>query len=72
MALDAGTGTGVMFTPPSTEMFRSALRRAHDLYSDTPTWRRLMKNAMKTDVSWSRSAARYEKLYEGLLAERAR
>ena len=72
MALDGGAGTGVMFTPPSAEMFRAALRRAHDLYSDTATWRRLMKNAMKTDVSWSRSAARYEKLYEGLVAERAR
>lgn len=71
MALDAGWGTGIVFTPPTAEMFRAAILRAHDLHADTATWRRLVKNAMKTDVSWSRSAARYKRLYEGLVAERA-
>jgi starch synthase len=71
MALDIGVGTGVMFTPPQAEMFRAALRRAADLHADTATWRKLVKNAMKTDVSWARSAAQYKRLYEGLVAERA-
>lgn len=70
MALDAGTGTGVMFTPPQAEMYRAAIQRAADLYADQPTWRRLMKNAMKTDVSWARSAARYARLYRDLVGER--
>ncbi len=71
MALDAGWGTGIVFTPPTAEMFRAAIHRAHGLHTDAPTWRRLVKNAMKADVSWSRSAARYKRLYEGLVAERA-
>ncbi len=70
MALAAGAGTGVMLSPPQTEMLRAAIHRAFGLYADTPTWRRLVKNAMKTDVSWSRSAAHYARLYEGLVAER--
>lgn len=70
MALEAGTGTGVMFTPPNADMFRAAVQRAADLHADATTWRRLMKNAMRTDVSWARSAARYASLYRGIVAER--
>ena len=70
MALEAGTGTGVMFTPPNADMFRAAVQRAAALYEDQPVWRRMMKNAMRTDVSWARSAARYAALYRGLVAER--
>ncbi|MDK9697477.1 MAG: glycogen synthase GlgA [Siculibacillus sp.] len=70
MALDAGTGTGVVFTPPNVDMFRAAIQRAALLHEDQTTWRRLMKNAMRTDVSWARSAARYASLYRGLVAER--
>lgn len=70
MALEAGVGTGVMFTPPHADMFRAAILRAADLYHDGATWRRLMKNAMRTDVSWRRSAARYAKLYRDLVTER--
>ncbi|MCE1236533.1 MAG: glycogen synthase GlgA [Hyphomicrobiales bacterium] len=71
MALDVGAGTGVMFSPPNPEMFRAAVERAASLYADQPTWRRMMKNAMRTDVSWGRSAARYAKLYEDLVDERS-
>ncbi|MER2607319.1 MAG: glycogen synthase GlgA [Siculibacillus sp.] len=70
MALDAGAGTGVMFTPPQVEMYRAAIQRAADLFADQGVWRRLMKNAMKTDVSWGRSAARYARLYRDLVSER--
>ena len=70
MALDVGAGTGVMFSPPTPEMFRAAVERAAGLHADQPTWRKLMKNAMRTDVSWARSAARYAKLYRDLVDER--
>ena len=66
-----GTGTGVMFTPPNPEMFRAAIERAAGLYRDPAIWRKLVKNAMRTDVSWGRSAARYAKLYSEILAGRA-
>lgn len=70
MALEAGTGTGIVFTPPHVDMFRAAVQRAASLHADQTTWRRLMKNAMRTDVSWGRSAVRYASLYRGLVAER--
>ncbi len=70
MALDAGTGTGVVFTPPHVDMFRAAVQRAAALHEDQSIWRRLMKNAMRTDVSWARSASRYAALYRDLVAER--
>ena len=70
MALEAGTGTGIMFTPPNVDMFRAAVQRAAGLYEDQDVWQRLIRNAMRTDVSWARSAARYAALYRGLVAER--
>lgn len=70
MALEAGTGTGIMFSPPNADMFRAAVQRAAALYEDQTTWRRMMKNAMRTDVSWARSAARYAALYRAVVAER--
>lgn len=70
MALESGAGTGVMFTPPHADMFRAAIQRAAELHGDTDTWRRMMKNAMRTDVSWGRSAARYAKLYRDLVDTR--
>lgn len=71
MAIDAGAGTGVMFSPPNSEMFRAAVERAAAMRADRPLWRKLMKNAMRTDVSWNRSAARYAKLYRDLVSERS-
>ncbi|TBW33714.1 glycogen synthase GlgA [Siculibacillus lacustris] len=70
MAIDAGTGTGVVFSPLSQEQFEGALTRVARLHADPTLWRRLMRNAMKTDVSWSRSAGRYADLYRGLVVER--
>ncbi len=70
MALEAGAGTGVVFTPPTAEMFRAAIERAAGLFSEGDVWKRLVKNAMRTDVSWGRSAARYAKLYRELVASR--
>ncbi len=70
MALEAGTGTGVMFTPPHADMFRAAVQRAAGLYEDQSIWRRLMKNAMRTDVSWGRSAARATSLASMIVSAR--
>jgi starch synthase len=68
MALAAGAGTGVMFAPPAREMLESALSRTAALWRDPPTWRRLQRNAMATDVSWRRPASRYAALFRDLLA----
>ncbi|MDR3536134.1 MAG: glycogen synthase GlgA [Acetobacteraceae bacterium] len=69
-ALAAGTGSGIQFTPVTMEMLDAAIMRAAVLWRDQPTWRKLQRNAMKTDVSWRRPAARYAALYRALAAER--
>ena len=35
-----------------------------DLHADAPTWARMQKNAMATDVGWDASAPAYAALYE--------
>jgi starch synthase len=66
MALAAGWGTGLAFSPPTAGMLAATLRRAAALFADPPTWRRLQANALATDVSWTRSAARYAALLRSI------
>jgi starch synthase len=56
---------GFSFGPVSAEAFAGAIRRALDLYRNQPgAWRKVMRNAMRADWSWQRSAAEYERLYK--------
>lgn len=71
MAVAAGTGSGVQFAPATHEMLTAAIGRAVMLWREPPVWRQLQRNAMKTDVSWRRPAARYAALYRALIAARA-
>jgi starch synthase len=70
-ALGAGTGSGVQFSPVTHEMLGAALHRTAALWRQPETWRRLQQNAMRTDVSWRRPAARYASLFRSVLAEHA-
>lgn len=70
MAIDAGVGTGIVVAPPTTEQLEEAIQRTARLFADAPTWRKIVRAAMKTDVSWSRSAARYAKLYRDIVKQR--
>ena len=63
MAVAARVGTGVQFAPPTQEMLEAALVRTAALHRDSVTWKRLQRNAMKTDVSWRHPARRYANLY---------
>jgi starch synthase len=69
-ALAAGTATGVQFAPVTIEALSAALRRLAALWRDPAAWGRSQRNAMRTDVSWRRPAARYAALYRALLAGR--
>ncbi len=71
MAAATGVGTGVVFAPPSRDMLESAMLRAASLWRDQGLWRRLQRNAMRTDVSWKRPAGRYAALFRDLLASPA-
>ncbi len=71
MALAAKMGTGVMFSPVTTDALIHALERTAALHADPIAWQALRKRAMQTDVSWTRPAAAYARLYRAVLASRA-
>jgi len=66
------SGNGFKFGPYEPGAFLDAIRRATDLWSDRKAWEALMRNGMKEDFSWNRSAERYLDLYRSLVAARRR
>ncbi len=70
MALAAGLGTGLQFSPVTAEMLGATLERLARLWAEPEVWDRLIENGMMTDVSWRRPAAAYAKLFRDLIAER--
>jgi starch synthase len=64
--LASRVGTGIVFDEFSPAAFAQALRGALDLYAQRAHWRRLVKNGMRADFSWTRQGARYVALYERL------
>lgn len=60
-----GTGTGFSFSNINSDDMLWVINNAIDLYhADQTTWKLLMKNAMKADFGWSRSAGEYEEIYQ--------
>lgn len=66
-ALSNGVATGVQFSPVDADSLRIAVRRTVSLHRDSKTWTAMQKQGMKSDVSWTRSAARYADLYRSLV-----
>ena len=66
-ALSAHAATGIQFSPVTQEALEHALERTSALYADKAAWASLQQAGMKSDVSWTRSAARYADLYRALL-----
>jgi len=69
MALAAGAGTGFHFAPVTQEMLAATVLRVVRVWRDQATWRRLQANALRSDVSWTRSAARYAALYRDMIVD---
>jgi starch synthase len=67
----SGRGTGVLFGPPTAEALAGALQSTLDLYAQPAHWRRLVRNGMTQDFSWTRQGAEYVKLYEQLITIRS-
>jgi starch synthase len=64
-ALEAGTATGFRFLAPTAGALTEAVRRAVGMYREQPAeWLRLLRNGMRQDWSWDRSAVEYEKVYD--------
>ena len=65
-ALAAGSATGIVFSPVTLEALEHAIERTFALYADPIAWRGLQNTAMKGQLGWGRSAARYAKLFRSL------
>jgi starch synthase len=62
-------GNGLKFAVYSGAVLLEAVKRAIAIYSNRSIWSHLVKNAMRADFSWDRSAAQYARLYEKLILD---
>jgi starch synthase len=71
-AIREGRATGFVFRDFHPGAFRWAIDRARAAFADPPAWRALVRNGMRQDVSWARSARRYVELFQSLLPPASR
>jgi starch synthase len=62
-ALAAEVATGFQMAAADTPSLDLALARVAEVWRDRETWARMQRNAMRAEVGWARSAARYAALY---------
>ena len=60
----AGSGNGFKFGPYSASAMLEKIREALYFYSQPELWRRIQRNGMTVDNSWSAAAQKYIELYE--------
>lgn len=60
-------GHGFVFSQMEPKDFMQAIGRALALYRDKTAWTALQRRAMARDFSWTRSAEKYENLYQRVL-----
>ena len=59
-----GAGTGLTFSPFSSEAMMGAMNSALDTYRhQKDQWKGIQLRAMNQDMSWQRSAAQYEQVF---------
>jgi starch synthase len=66
-ALAAEVATGFQMAAADTASLDLALARVAEVWRDRDSWERMQRNAMKAEVGWARSAARYAALYRALV-----
>ena len=59
-----GTATGFCFSESTGEAFSRQISRALETYYNKPVWTKLIRNGMRRDWSWNRSAAEYVSVYQ--------
>ena len=57
-------GTGFVFADYDVEQFKAAVDRALSLWPNKETWRCLMLNGMRQNLSWEKSATKYMDSYK--------
>ena len=65
--LSRKAGNGFRFENYNAHEMLYVLKDAIFTYNDKEIWQKLMKTAMTTDFSWSKSAKEYVKLYTNLI-----
>ena len=60
-------GNGFKFDRYAPDELLATARRALEVYRTPARWKELVKNGMKRDFSWHRSAQRYAELYQSLV-----
>jgi starch synthase len=66
--LKNGTATGFSFFADNAEDLNAAMWRALDVYwNDKDAWHQLIKNCMRQNWSWTKSAMQYIRFYEKLM-----
>lgn len=68
-ALAAGAATGIQFSPVNYETLAHAITRTIRLHERAPLWRKVQRNGMNADFSWTQSGKAYADLYARLLAD---
>jgi starch synthase len=68
---EAETGTGFRFYDYRPEEFLAALRKAFVAFADKKQWRKLMRNGMARDYSWTKPAKEYIQIYEEIVRRRS-
>jgi len=64
------TGTGFLFTDYTGHALYTTLIRAIDTFHNKPVWRKIQRNCMTKDYSWSSAAGAYINLYQKVLLKR--
>lgn len=63
-------GNGFVFTNPHPEALLDAVHRAVLVYHNKKEWAQIVKNGMKADFSWEKSAGKYLQVYKKAIARR--
>ena len=61
------TADGFKFYNYNADDMLNSIKQAINVYKDKKEWQKIIKNAMKADFSWSRSAQKYLQVYKSLI-----
>jgi len=67
---ETGEGNGFKFVEYSSLALVEKIKKALAIFQNKKLWENLVKNAMKEDFSWKKSALRYEEIYRIAQARR--
>ena len=68
---DTGAGTGFKFHAYQPEDLVNTLKHAFSVFADKEQWRKLMRNGMACDYSWTAPAKQYIRIYEDVIRRRS-